>query len=123
MFCFHTPEIAAVEIIVAIRCAVFISTRNILAIGRTALNAKRALKQRCTSIMARMNTISRNCKIYRTMSQLDVQSVTRSLYLAREVIQRREMSTSASDVQILIGQAFKSNKALQQAFQLSEFTT
>jgi len=76
MFCFHLNEIAAIEIIVTILCVAFTTIRDIPVIGKTAGNVKTILCPRCMFITAQMNTILRRCSIYRTMSLLDVQSVT-----------------------------------------------
>jgi len=68
-------EIAAIEIIVATLCAAFIIMKGIPATGKTARNVKTILSQRCMFITAQTNIILKYCRIYQTMSLLDVQSV------------------------------------------------
>jgi len=69
-------EIAAIEIIAATLFVAFTIMKGIPAIGKTARNVKTILCRRCMFITAQTNIILKYCRIFQTMSLLDVQSVT-----------------------------------------------
>jgi uncharacterized protein (UPF0212 family) len=98
--CSHLLIIAVVEIIDATPFAAPISPKSTKVHGKIVKSAPRALRPKCMSITALMNTISRSWRIHLSTSQRDVWSAIGSLGWAMMVIPMDPMAMPATNVAI-----------------------